>query len=449
MDSVADAVIVLDSDGRCRRANSAAEVMLGFSADEMRDVPLHALLHPEELPDASCPFLRALEIDNAGRPFDVVLATRVQGTLDVEMAGWPLLLEEDRDAFLLTIQCRSLRAAREASHAQNARLAGIGTLAAAVAHEFNNILMGISPFATVVVRKSGEDRQLLKAGENILKAVERAKSVAGEILRFTKPHPVRRTPMDVGTWLRDSMVQLRPMIPAIVHLHLELGTEEMTVEADPIQLSQVLLNLVINARDAMNGPGSIAIVAGRRKNDVQIEVVDSGKGIAPENLKKIFEPLFTTKGSSGTGLGLAVTRRIIEAHDGTIGVVSEEGSGTRFTILLPSLAAVATSKRKVLIMLPAASDSASLSAFLSASGFSCEIVPHDRPVPGGDWLAVVACAASRDRAGLRQVAGGLILIDDGSDSPALRDSRAVRGTDLVGILDILRNMEKEHATNKV
>lgn len=437
IESVADGIVVLDPEGICRQANSPARLMLGFSEEDMRSTPLHALVHPVDNHFDDCALCAALEPDNEWRLFEDLLTTSSGDLLPVEISAWPVYLEGILDSYTVSFQSRDFREHRADDLARSARLANIGAMAASIVHEFNNILMGIAPFASIVIKKGAADRQLVKAGEHIQSSVARAKRVSTEILSFTKPQALQRQPLDVGSWLRDAMVQLRPMIPETIDLHLELNHPGMHVNADRTQLTQVVTNLVLNARDAMEARGSITILACRpaRNGFIQMDVIDTGKGMPPETMSRIFEPLFTTKGSSGTGLGLVVTRRIVEAHQGTIEVHSEEGKGTRFTISLPELAGGAG--KRVLILLPAG-EAAPLAAFLTANGFE-SAAADTVPPEGSGYLAIVSDTTDEtQRSVLATHASRLILIGPGRAEASDRTTVHVEGLDLGAILDAIR-----------
>jgi PAS domain S-box-containing protein len=231
---------------------------------------------------------------------------------------------------------------------QAERVSSLGRLAASVAHEFNNILMGIQPFAEVILRNSAADPRLYEAAARIADGVSRGKRVTQEILRFTRtPEPVSVV-VDVAAWLSAGYTDLVQLAGGNIPISIEAETE-MRMLADPLQLRQVFANFVTNARDAMPQGGTITIRAmrqnGRRSHDapelVHFTVADNGVGMSPETIRMAFEPLFTTKHIGGTGLGLAVAREIVQRHGGQIWVESALGLGSTFHLLIPAAAAEA------------------------------------------------------------------------------------------------------------
>ncbi|HXG59505.1 MAG TPA: ATP-binding protein [Thermoanaerobaculia bacterium] len=213
------------------------------------------------------------------------------------------------------------------------RVESLGRVAATIAHEFNNIMMGIQPFAEVIRRQS-KDEKVLKAVEQIVASIARGRRVTQEILRFTKPTEPMLTEVVLEEWVRTMLPELRGLVGPKVQLDFEPASEPLTVRIDPVQMQQVLTNLVINAKDAMPDGGTIKVAVGQDAAYALLSVSDTGSGIPEHLLQTIFDPLFTTK-RHGTGLGLAVTQQIVTVHGGTIDVWSAEGKGTTFTMRLP------------------------------------------------------------------------------------------------------------------
>ena len=224
---------------------------------------------------------------------------------------------------------------------QAQRLSSVGALASSVAHEFNNILTTIINYAKLGMRGKVEGSQK-QAFERILKGGTRAAAIVNSMLGFARNQTTRREPSDIVQLVEevllladkdlskhriqiDKRIHGRPVAPVV-----------------PGQIEQILLNLIINARQAMPNGGRLRIDV--RENAeagmAEIRIADSGIGIPPEQLRRIFEPFYTTKapdesGRGGTGLGLSVCRQIIEQHHGRIRVESVVGKGSTFTVKLP------------------------------------------------------------------------------------------------------------------
>jgi signal transduction histidine kinase len=232
---------------------------------------------------------------------------------------------------------------------ESQRLATIGTIAAVIAHEFNNLLTPIvsySQFALASAESDTPDMALIKkALGKSYQSSNKAGKICASMLGLARGEscfsnvPVQH--------LVDEVLLVLARDPQKDGIALRVQVQPgLNVHGDPVQLEQVLLNLLINARQAMLGSrnGSLTIKACRDGEKVKIQIIDTGPGIPPQHLDKIFQPFFTTKRDprkgehKGTGLGLAICKDIVEHHDGTIEVTSEVGRGSTFTVLLPAAA---------------------------------------------------------------------------------------------------------------
>jgi PAS domain S-box-containing protein len=231
---------------------------------------------------------------------------------------------------------------------QAKRVTSLGRVAASIAHEFNNVLMGIQPNVEVIQRSSPSG--LRTVTDNILQAVQRGKRVTDEILRFTRPAEPTLQCVSVQSFLDSWKAEISPLLGAPVELIIDPGSDPTYVNADALQLSQVFTNLALNAREAMQETGGKLTISARITNSftsfpfgvvrspdrfVHFVVRDEGCGIGSDRLGHIFEPLFTTK-QEGIGLGLAVTYQIVTRHNGKIFVESEIGRGSSFHVFIPA-----------------------------------------------------------------------------------------------------------------
>jgi signal transduction histidine kinase len=232
------------------------------------------------------------------------------------------------------------------AHAQ--RLTALGELASTTTHEFNNVLMTIINYAKLGMRhKDQETRQ--KAFEKIFAAGNRAAKITNTVLGFARNRSGSFEPTDMVKLIDDTMLLLeREMNKYRIAVERQIAPTPLAL-ANPNQIQQVLLNLLINARQAMPQGGRLVIRLGCEPASGMVELMvrDNGSGIAPDALRRIFEPFFSTKkgpdasGKGGSGLGLSACRDIVEAHHGRIRVESTVGKGTAFTIKLPLAAATA------------------------------------------------------------------------------------------------------------
>lgn len=220
---------------------------------------------------------------------------------------------------------------------QSEKLASIGRLAAGVAHEINNPLTGVLTFSSLLRQKPNMDAQDLQDLDVIVRETTRVREIVRGLLDFARESPSARNPIDINEVIRNTLRLVRSQKEfRNITIHEYLGEELSLVRGDKNQLQQVLLNLSLNACEAMDGGGTLAISTLHRDNRVAIIVHDTGHGIAKEHMETIFDPFFTTKPvGKGTGLGLSVSYGIIQKHEGTIEVESEVGKGTTFTITLP------------------------------------------------------------------------------------------------------------------
>jgi two-component system NtrC family sensor kinase len=224
------------------------------------------------------------------------------------------------------------------------KLASVGRLAAGIAHEINNPLTGVLTHASYELKRAPAGSELQQDLEVVVRETKRCREIVRGLLDFARPVPPRRETVDLNEVVRRALkITLQALAQSHMRLDLDLASEPPQVEADANQIQQVLVNLLVNARDAVSEGGLIRVstrsVPGDEQDVAEVVVEDDGCGIPPADLPHLFEPFFTTKGRQGTGLGLAVSWGIVEAHGGTIQVRSEEGNGSRFTLRLPRQAA--------------------------------------------------------------------------------------------------------------
>jgi signal transduction histidine kinase len=225
---------------------------------------------------------------------------------------------------------------------QAQRLSSVGALASSVAHEFNNILTTIINYAKLALRPDADKAARMQALEKILKGSQRAATIISSMLGFARNSATQRQVTDIVALVEEALLltekdlsKHRVQVESKFH-------DRPRVPVVPGQIEQVLLNLIINARQAMPRGGRLRVEvrSNPRTQMVEIRIADTGVGIPPEGLRLIFEPFYTTKepdehGHGGTGLGLSVCRQIIEQHQGRIRVESLVGKGSTFTVKLP------------------------------------------------------------------------------------------------------------------
>jgi PAS domain S-box-containing protein len=240
----------------------------------------------------------------------------------------------------------------EAQLRQAQKMEAVGRLAGGIAHDFNNLLSVIRQSAELVLEEHEADSDEREDMEAIIGAADRAGQLTNQLLAFSRRQPLAALQLDVNVVLQSLNRLLGRLMPKSVQMRLELASEPALVFADPVQLEQVLLNLAVNARDAMPQGGTLELavrstrVAQRLShrngtvapgNYVTIRVRDTGIGMEPEVLERIFEPFYTTKGTRGTGLGLPTAFGIVQQSGGHLIVESVPGVSTTFIVYLPQL----------------------------------------------------------------------------------------------------------------
>jgi signal transduction histidine kinase len=219
------------------------------------------------------------------------------------------------------------------------KLSSIGLLAAGVAHEVNTPLAVISTYAQMLAKQVAGDQQQSALLEKIAKQTFRASEIVNSLLNFSRTSPRQFGEVDLGKVIRETMTLVEHQFSKTgIRVSLEIQDPLPSIRGNAGQLQQVFLNLFLNARDAMERDGSLAVRAWEGGSGVEVEVADTGPGIAAEHLPRIYDPFFTTKAArKGTGLGLSITYGIVRDHGGMIEVESRPGEGAKFRLGFPVL----------------------------------------------------------------------------------------------------------------
>ena len=351
------AIYMLDPDGRVTNWNAGAEAIKGYTADEI--VGQHFSRFYTEA-DRS-----------AGEPERALAAARRDGRFEKEA----LRVRKNGETFWAHVVIEAIRdetgaltgfakvtrditdrkraeaelEANKEALAQGQKLEAIGRLTGGVAHDFNNLLTVIRSSADLLRRPGLSDEKRARYVDAIAETAERAATLTGQLLAFARRQPLQPERFGVADRVRGMIELIGSTIGAAIRLDLDLDAALGWVEADPSQFETAILNLVVNARDAMPGGGTLTIAA--RNIDglrgpaltgpfVAVEVADTGSGIDPELLGRVFEPFFTTKPvDKGTGLGLSQVYGFAKQSGGEVDVESAPGEGARFTLYLPRVAA--------------------------------------------------------------------------------------------------------------
>jgi len=233
---------------------------------------------------------------------------------------------------------------------QSQKMEAVGRLAGGIAHDFNNLLMVISGYCEFLLERLGPDPELRGPAQEIANAAKRATSLTRQLLAFSRKQMLEPRVLDLNAVVSEHLKMLQRMIGEDVELIMAPGGDLGSVKADPSQIEQVIMNLAVNARDAMPEGGKLAIETANVSLDesyarlhapvepgeyVMLAISDTGAGMDTETQSRIFEPFFTTKGPKGTGLGLSTVYGIVKQSGGYIWVYSEPGKGTSFKVYLP------------------------------------------------------------------------------------------------------------------
>jgi two-component system sensor histidine kinase HydH len=325
-------LIATDRDGRIAFFNGAAERITGIDRSK-------ALGHPAEgvLPPNWCGLKDPLERGESINEQEMECTFNGRGSIPVSVSATRIATPDGRPvgSVIILRDLGEIRRLQEEVR-RNEKLAALGGMAAGVAHEIRNPLSSIKGIATYFGSKFKEGSDDRQAAGVMVQEVDRLNRVITELLDFARPAELNLKPTDVGELLTHSVRLIEPDVKAKgIAIDLQLPEEDISISMDPDRFSQCLLNLYLNAVQAMDGGGVLTVKARRENDRMRFEIADTGNGIALGDLKKIFDPYFTTK-PSGTGLGLAIVHKIIEAHQGRIQVRSTPGAGTTFIVVLPA-----------------------------------------------------------------------------------------------------------------
>ena len=374
--SLPDAVFTTDRQMRINYFNLAASALTGFSPQEAVGMYCRDVLKVD-LCETQCPIKRALDANqnifnvettiqtDSGDIFTILINASLLTASSGEVAGYmhifrdisPLKkimldLEISRNNLAeknlkLDTALKELKSTQE-QLLQAQKMESMGTLAGGIAHDFNNILTGILGYASLLKIKVDRTNPIYDDLNTIEQSAIKASKLTQQLLTFSRSGSYQTQAINVNETIKATLDILKRTIPKKIQIQTSFATDLWTIEADPSQIEQVLLNLCINARDAMPDGGTLAVTTrnfdcsddlrGKHTANqyVQISIADTGEGI-PKNIQnKIFDPFFTTKDANkGTGLGLAVAYGVIKKHRGDIEIHSSPGKGTTFDIFLP------------------------------------------------------------------------------------------------------------------
>jgi PAS domain S-box-containing protein len=358
-ESAGDAIFVMDFKGQiidgnrvaCEQLQMSHQVLLNKTTMDIIS-PEHAPFWPERMDE-----LRRLRhiifetalVSSSGKTLPVETSCRA-----IEYDNKPAVLTIARD-ITERIQSEKEKAKLRAQLRQAQKMEAIGTLAGGIAHDFNNILQSIFGYTEIAGLQITQGKNPAEALRNILTASQRAKGLINQILSFSRQTEQERQPVQVNLIVKEVLKLIRASLPSTIEIRGENLNHNAVVEADPIQIHQVMMNLCSNAHHAMRetggtlqvrlatttiAPDQAAHLGGIQSGPyLELQIKDTGHGIPQEYIDRIFDPYFTSKEKGeGTGLGLSVVHGIVSSHGGAISVESTIGQGTTFHVYFPERA---------------------------------------------------------------------------------------------------------------
>jgi PAS domain S-box-containing protein len=347
-----DAVYSFDVEGRFTSANAACEELTGCTIDELIGTPFATLVVPEHRERANQHFLTAMR--GKATSYDEAIVHKSGRRVEISVTKLPIIVDGKVVGVYGIAKDLTWQRELEWRLQQSQKMEAVGRVAGGVAHDFNNLLTIIQGCATFLARDIPEPSPSHRDVEEIQNAARRAGELTQQLLAFSRKQVLRPQMMDVNRHVLRFAETLRRIVGDAIAVETDLAPDTWPVFADAGQIERVLMNLGMNARDAMPNGGTIRvgtenIVIGREAagnpapgNYVEITVEDTGTGIDPAVLPYLFEPFVTTKPAGvGTGLGLSTAHGIVQQTGGVLRASSTPGRGSRFSVILPRAVAAA------------------------------------------------------------------------------------------------------------
>jgi PAS domain S-box-containing protein len=352
VDSNVQGVFFWNTNGKITGANDAFLEMVGYTREDLDAGRMNwAEMTPPELAEQDQRALKELATMGVCQTFEKEFIRRDRSRVPIFIG--PATFEDNPDEGFCFVLDLSARKKLENQFLRAQRMESIGTLAGGIAHDLNNILAPII-MSIDILKGLNNSAKALKVLKTIEVSAKRGADIVRQVLSFARGIEGQRIEVDPKHLLRDLENIIKDTFPKDIQLRFSIPNDIWTVLGDPTQVQQILLNLCVNARDAMPDGGNLTISAANCNLDehytamdaqakpgryLNINVTDSGSGIPREIIDKIFEPFFTTKElTKGTGLGLSTVMAIVRSHGGIVKVYSEPGNGTTFKLYLPAMA---------------------------------------------------------------------------------------------------------------
>ncbi len=352
--------IFIAQDGFIKFPNPSTLRLTGYAEEDYANTPFLNLIHPDDKEMVLERHRRRLQGEDVPNNYSFRIFNKAGAELWVQLNG--VLVEwEGKPAILCFLRDITPQKRLEAQILQAQKMEAVGILAGGIAHDFNNLLQTILGYSEILLMDD-QNRSIPNQELNQIKhAAKRGAELTQQLLTFSRKVQSKLRPVNLNQEVRQVEKLLQRTIPKMIEVELVLEDDLKTVHADPAQIEQILMNLAVNARDAMPEGGKITIhtqnvtldklfckdhLGAKPGHHVRLTVSDTGHGMDEKTLRQIFDPFFTTKGvGKGTGLGLAMVYGIIKSHGGYIHCVSEKGKGTTFNIYFPVAEQVMVEKK--------------------------------------------------------------------------------------------------------
>jgi PAS domain S-box-containing protein len=398
-----DAILLLTAEGTVAYASPSTARLLGFSPEELLGRDSFDLVHPDDRAATAALFAQLAHLPGGTLSNSHRARCKDGGWRWLDVRGTNLLGDPSVRCVVLNYQDVTERKRLEEQYRQAQKMEAVGQLAGGIAHDFNNLLTVINGQAALLLQDVAAGTPAADAARAILKAGQRAAGLTQQLLAFSRKQIVAPRVLDLNAVVADTEAMLRPLIGEDVFLTRDLQPGLGAVRADPTQVQQVVMNLAVNARDAMPQGGRLSLLTRDAGAFVLLAVTDTGCGMTAEVKAHLFEPFFTTKGpGEGTGLGLPTVYGIVKQSGGHIEVESQPGEGTAVRVYLPR-----------------------------ADGAPAEERPNgEGPLPRGSETVLLAEDEDGVRALVRQVlqAGGYAVLEarDGAEALGLAEQHRGR-----------------------
>jgi PAS domain S-box-containing protein len=353
IENASDIITILDRHGRIRYESPSVMRLLGYRPEELIGKNIFDFVREDDLPKVVPAFTEELRNSDTSRSVEFHFRHKDESWCVLEAICKVLVDDSGVSGVVINSRDISERRQLEEQLRQSQKMEAVGRLAGGVAHDFNNLLTAISGYSELMLRRLRQGDPLRHNAEEINKAGSRAASLTSQLLAFSRKQVLQPKVLDLNTVVADMDKMLRRLIGEHIELVTILEPRLWSIKADPGQLQQVILNLAVNARDAMPEVGRLTIETSNIELDdenarwhvgvkpgcyVMLAVNDTGCGMDAQTRERVFEPFFTTKEvGKGTGLGLSTVYGIVKQSGGSIWVYSEPEKGTTFKIYLPCI----------------------------------------------------------------------------------------------------------------